>query len=542
MPEAAALVREARETDVPAIRDIFETVYRGDYPHREFFDDAWLKRSVFADDILVLVAEDEDDGRVLGTASVVFDAGVHSDLLGEMGRLAVHPEARSRGIGRLLMRKRVEAIEDRLHVGIVRNRTVHSASQRISEAFGFTPVGFLPLHSLFRRRESSALYARHFGVALQLRRNNPRVVAEAHALAQLALQGCGLPGDAIQDEVAAPHPHVDGFEVETLSAEGLPALLRIERGRVRRRRVFGPARLQYGTFMLEAKSATYLIAREPAAGAGHGPVAGAVGFIHDQSERTVRIFELITRGDEAVRFLLDELTARCLRDWDVDYAEIDVSAHGPRLQRTLLELGFLPAAYVPAMVFHEVERLDVVRFVRLFVPPELGPLDLTPATRAIADRVLPAFKEQAVLPTLAAAMGHLALFDGLTDEQARRLAGACDVQEFREGEPLFTEGDPPDRLFLLVDGTVRVALGSPAREVAEVGAGESLGEMAVLTGEPHSASATAGARVLAACLTREALERLGRRRPDIGIALYRNLAVSLGRKLLRTDERLGGEG
>jgi hypothetical protein len=37
-----------------------------------------------------------------------------------------------------------------------------------------------------------------------------------------------------------------------------------------------------------------------------------------------------------------------------------VSAHAPRMQRTLIELGFLPVAYLPALVFHDVERLDVV--------------------------------------------------------------------------------------------------------------------------------------------------------------------------------------
>ena len=49
------------------------------------------------------------------------------------------------------------------------------------------------------------------------------------------------------------------------------------------------------------------------------------------------------------------------------------------LQRNLLELNFLPAAYVPAMVFHEVERLDIVRMVRLTKLQDLGPLQLVPS-------------------------------------------------------------------------------------------------------------------------------------------------------------------
>ena len=40
---------------------------------------------------------------------------------------------------------------------------------------------------------------------------------------------------------------------------------------------------------------------------------------------------------------------------------------------------------------------------------------------------------------------------------------------------------------------------------------------------------------VAGLLTREDLTRLVRRRPDIGVTLYRNLAAELGEKLRRAD-------
>lgn len=69
---------------------------------------------------------------------------------------------------------------------------------------------------------------------------------------------------------------------------------------------------------------------------------------------------------------MQTLLDKCLADDGVDYVEIDVNADVPRMQRTLLELGFVPAAYIPAMVFHHVERLDVVKMVYLFVPFEVS--------------------------------------------------------------------------------------------------------------------------------------------------------------------------
>ena len=51
-----------------------------------------LKKMVFDDDTLLLVAEDTESKRVLGTASIIFDIGAYGDLVGEFGRLVVHPD------------------------------------------------------------------------------------------------------------------------------------------------------------------------------------------------------------------------------------------------------------------------------------------------------------------------------------------------------------------------------------------------------------------------------------------------------------------
>lgn len=529
------IVREAREDDVDAIHEVFRAVYGADYPYKRFSDPRWLKRSIFSDDIVMLVATDVG-GEVLGSASVVFDVGAHTDLIGEFGRLVVHPDARGRGVGHRLMDKRIELAKDRIHVAVVENRCVHPFSQRISAAHDFVPVGFLPLKHRFRTRESISLFVRHFGAALELRNNHPRVVPEAHNLAHFALEACRLSPDAIVDEDSAPYPSERDFEVEELTAEGMPALLRIERGRVRHREVFGPMRLQYGFFKLTARRASYLIARAAEAGP-QGPVMGAIGFIQDDVEKSVRVFELIAESDHAVWFLFDALLRRAEREWGTEYVEVDVSAHAPRMQRTLLELGFLPVAYVPAMVFHEVERFDVVRMARVLVEPSFDEVRLFDRAKVPASMVMRSLSRQHVLPQVAAAVNRLELFRGLNDEQTNRVAVACTVAEHAAGARLFGEGEEAAKMHLVISGEVAVSLGG--RTVGTVGAGELLGELSALTGEPHSAAATATSRVVTADLSREALRELTRRRPDVGVVLYRNLAVGLGRKLQRVDATLG---
>jgi ribosomal protein S18 acetylase RimI-like enzyme len=526
-------IREATGRDVAAIREIFLTCYGTAHTDPRYYDDALLTRLVYSDDSLLLVAEDTEAGRVIGTASVDLEAGAYSDLVGEFCRLAVDPAYRHGGVGKLLMRERLQRVQDRLQVGLVEARATHSYSIRIAEAHQFAVVGFLPERWRVRERESLALYVRYFGNALELRNNHPRIVPEVHPLAHLALENCSLPPDAIVDEETPAYPPGGNFEVQELTTQGYAPLLRIERGRVSHREIFGPARLHYGIFRLQARRSRYLIARED------GRIAGAVGFTLDPVDRAVRIFELIALHDEVIRFLLSDLECTCREKWDC-LIEVDVSAYAPRMQRTLIELGFLPVGYLPALVFHEVERLDVVKMVRLLTPPQVRTGGLTPGCAALAELVLRLFRNRTVLPRIARAVHDLPLFAGLNAEQVTRLAGVCSVATFEPGEVVFREGEASRQMHVVLQGEVGITVADSAASVGIVRSGECLGEMSLLTNAPHSATATARTQVETAVLGHQDLAELIRLRPDIGLHIYRNLAVGMGEKLKRLDVLLAG--
>jgi hypothetical protein len=260
-------------------------------------------------------------------------------------------------------------------------------------------------------------------------------------------------------------------------------------------------------------------------------------------DKAVRIFELIALDDEVVRFLLSELERACREKWDC-LIEVDVSARAPRMQRTLIELGFLPVAYLPALVFHEVERLDVVKMVRLLSPPQVGTDGLTPSCAALAELVLRLFRNRAVLPRLAKVVHSLPLFAGLSAEQVARLAGACGLACFGPGEQIFREGAAGNQMHVVLAGDVEISVAAPPEmgagttAVGVVRSGECLGEMSLLTAAVHSATATAGTQVETAVLGYEDLVELIRRRPDIGLHIYRNVAVGMGAKLKRVDVSL----
>ncbi|MBN2212121.1 MAG: GNAT family N-acetyltransferase, partial [Sedimentisphaerales bacterium] len=181
----AVTIRRATETDVAAVRELFIGAYGNNYPFEEFLDVCWLKKAMFDDDTLFLVAV--ENGKVIGTISAMLAAGGLSDLIGEIGRLVVSPEAGGKKIGTRLMQATLDHITSIIQFGFAEGRTAHQGSQKILEHLGFTAIGFEPLKYILDQRESMVLYGRLFDQAVELRRNCPRLIPEIAPLAMHVL-------------------------------------------------------------------------------------------------------------------------------------------------------------------------------------------------------------------------------------------------------------------------------------------------------------------------------------------------------------------
>lgn len=66
-------------------------------------------------------------------------------------------------------------------------------------------------------------------------------------------------------------------------------------------------------------------------------------------------------------------------------------------------------------------------------------------------------------------------------------------QSFATGEAVFKQGDPPRAAYLIQAGSVNIVVGEgdEATVVGSLGAGELLGEMALVDAQPRSATAVA---------------------------------------------------
>ena len=109
---------------------------------------------------------------------------------------------------------------------------------------------------------------------------------------------------------------------------------------------------------------------------------------------------------------------------------------------------------------------------------------------------------------------------------------------------LFEEGDTEDTgyMALVLDGQVRAETrtGMPGEEVviSIIGAGNLIGEMGIIDGEPRSASCTALTDVKLGVLSREALMRLLKEHPAAASHLVLALSKGLAERLRESNRRL----
>lgn len=114
------------------------------------------------------------------------------------------------------------------------------------------------------------------------------------------------------------------------------------------------------------------------------------------------------------------------------------------------------------------------------------------------------------------------------------LVGVARVLEevrFASGQPVIVRGALEDWLFVVASGSVRVHIGE--KTLSERGPGSVLGELAILSPAPRSASVTAAESSLLLRLRRQPFEELLNDRAEIGRAVI----IGLTRRLQELADR-----
>lgn len=126
----------------------------------------------------------------------------------------------------------------------------------------------------------------------------------------------------------------------------------------------------------------------------------------------------------------------------------------------------------------------------------------------------------------AAVLARLPLFANVSKRHLRRVAALAEIREFEPGDTIVQKGDAPDGFYLILGGRAKVVARPQARPLKT---GDYFGEMALLDGEPRSATVVALGDLQTMRLPRRPFMRLLQQEPSIAIAMLAELGSRVRR-------------
>lgn len=133
------------------------------------------------------------------------------------------------------------------------------------------------------------------------------------------------------------------------------------------------------------------------------------------------------------------------------------------------------------------------------------------------------------------------LFSSLKERALQRLAAITQEEAYPAGTSIFRHGDVGDKLYLILDGRVRIARQIPGmgeEALAVLGAGQVFGEMALLDESPRSADAIAHDSCRLLAISKEDLDDLLFRDKELAYEVLWSTVHMLVGRLRSTNDKL----
>lgn len=135
-----------------------------------------------------------------------------------------------------------------------------------------------------------------------------------------------------------------------------------------------------------------------------------------------------------------------------------------------------------------------------------------------------------------------ALFKNWNEKDFGPLVGECKFKDISSGQGLFFQGEAPDALFLVVNGTlvIKKQMEDSEEQVARLGAGDFFGELGFVDGHSRYAEVDAveESRVLSIPYT--SLKKLLGESEQLSHRFYKDLCAALVQRIRRTTDSYVG--
>ena len=133
------------------------------------------------------------------------------------------------------------------------------------------------------------------------------------------------------------------------------------------------------------------------------------------------------------------------------------------------------------------------------------------------------------------------IFKDLDDDELAEVAEVCREEKFRSGEYIFREGESGNRLYLIVEGEVRISRdvpGSGEEALAVLKVGALFGEMAVFDRSERSTHAISNGGTTALTITRPDFEMLLDFNRELAYKVLWSVTRLLSMRLRNTNDSL----
>lgn len=131
-------------------------------------------------------------------------------------------------------------------------------------------------------------------------------------------------------------------------------------------------------------------------------------------------------------------------------------------------------------------------------------------------------------------LDRVPVFRGMTGEELLQILEAAEKCTFADGETIVREGSTGAWLYVIIEGraSVRKSASGKQTELAELGVGDSFGEMSLVDQALRSASVVALTPCVLLRLSRQACDK----HPGGSAKIYRNIAQILSQRLRDMDD------
>jgi CRP-like cAMP-binding protein len=138
-------------------------------------------------------------------------------------------------------------------------------------------------------------------------------------------------------------------------------------------------------------------------------------------------------------------------------------------------------------------------------------------------------------------LAQIDLFSGLPTGVLRRVVDIGVEEQYRSSAQIFSEGEPGDKFYMVLDGAVRISRivpGMGEEALAVLRAGAYFGEMSLIDDAPRSATAMCHEKCRLFVVNRRDLEDLLFVDRDLAYELLWNWVRTLSRRLRATNDKM----